>query len=364
MRKTCLPLLAAVLCFVAGCSARPSESPLALTAPAPVAHLTPAPGPVRAERVIVISIDGLRPDAIEAAAAESLKKLIERGAYCPKAETIRPSITLPSHTSMLTGLDYERHGVVWNNYRPGFIPYPSIFSVAAQSGKKAAMYFSKDKFHYIANPEYVSWIYGPPIPAKIPVKEDYSDPNMREMMKKRQAEWDKAPPPTRPSPPRPGDLTTSADQMARAFAESWPAYKFPLTFVHFRECDSAGHAKGWMGPDYLEAVRTVDRAIGQIVSTIEKSGGFGKVALIVSADHGGSKRGHHRFEDENWVENVTIPWICVGPGVPAGLRIERVVRTFDTAPTALAFLGLGHPEGIDGRIVGEVLGRSTAESPK
>jgi hypothetical protein len=37
------------------------------------------------------------------------------------------------------------------------------------------------------------------------------------------------------------------------------------------------------------------------------------------------------------------------------LKIERVVRTYDTAPTALAFLGVGAPEGIDGRPVDEVL---------
>src|SRR5690242_16467200 len=62
--------------------------------PAPAAVLAPAPK-ARVERVVVISIDGLRPDAIDAAHSPALQKLIKRGASCPKAETIRPSITLP-----------------------------------------------------------------------------------------------------------------------------------------------------------------------------------------------------------------------------------------------------------------------------
>jgi arylsulfatase A-like enzyme len=322
----------------------------------PVAVLRPAPGPARAERVVVVSIDGLRPDAIEKAGAETLRKLISKGAYCPKTETIRPSITLPSHTSMLTGLDFSRHEVVWNNYRPGHIVHPTIFSVAQQTGKQSAMLFSKDKFHFLANPKSVSWIYGPPVPNKVPEREDYSDPNQLAVLLKREEEWEKKPATAqKPTAMRPGELLSTAEMLARAFREVWTLQKTPLIFVHFREPDSAGHRYGWMGPEYLEAVRQADQALGAIVELIEKQGGFGKHAVIVSADHGGSGRGHYKILDPNKAENVTIPWICVGPKVPAGLVIDRVVRTYDTAPTALAFLGIGAPEMIDGKIVEEVV---------
>ena len=123
-----IALLAVVAAF--SCSSYPS---LDLEDPPPLASLCAPPGKQRAERVIVISVDGLRPDAIDAADARTLKSLIARGAYCPKAQTIRPSITLPSHTSMLTGLDFNRHGVVWNNYRSGYLVHPTIFSVMARS---------------------------------------------------------------------------------------------------------------------------------------------------------------------------------------------------------------------------------------
>ena len=323
--------------------------------PVPVAALGASPGKARAERVVVISVDGLRPDAILAAHAETIQKLIERGAYCAKAETIRPSITLPSHTAMLTGLDYQRHGVSWNNYRPGYIPVPTVFSVVSQTGKQSAMLFSKDKFHFLANPKCVSWIYGPPTPNKVPPWEDYSDPSMRDFLMKRDEKFEKTPPPAKPPIPPPGELMTSADQLAHAFEVAWAFKKFDLTFIHFREPDEYGHKKGWMGPEYLEGVKAVDKAMAMVVATIEKNGGFDKVALIMTADHGGSARGHWRWLDPDRPENVTIPWLCVGPGVPSGLKIDRVLRTFDTAPTALAFIGVAAPEGIDGKVVEEVL---------
>jgi len=324
--------------------------------PPPSADLTAVPDRARAERVVVVSIDGCRPDAIEAAGMVQLRKLIERGAYCAKAETIRPSITLPSHTSMLSGLDFKRHGVVWNNYRPGYIVHPTVFSVAAQCGKKSAMLFSKDKFHFLANPACVSWIYGPPIPNKVPPRQDYSDPDQLKEMLRKEEEGQKQPPKAGPPPtPPPGDLMTSADLLSRAFATAWPQQKWALTFVHFREADENGHRKGWMGPEYLDGLRAIDKAIGALVETIEKEGGFQKTALIISADHGGSGRSHYRWTEPDRTENVTIPWICVGPGIPAGQKIDRVIRTTDTAPTALAFLGLGSPLGIDGKAVEEVL---------
>src|SRR5688572_11070084 len=53
--------------------------------------------------VIVMSIDGLRPDAIEKFGATTMQRLMKEGSYTLAARTIFPSKTLPSHTSMLTG---------------------------------------------------------------------------------------------------------------------------------------------------------------------------------------------------------------------------------------------------------------------
>jgi hypothetical protein len=232
-----IPLLGLALAF--SCT---GYEKLDLADPVPVAALSaPPPGKPRADRVIVISIDGLRPDAIDAAGAETLKRLIGRGAYCAKAQTIRPSITLPSHTSMLTGLDYRRHGVAWNSYRTGYIVHPTVFSVASQAGKKSAMIFSKDKFHFLANPNCVSWIYGPPTPAKVPVSED--DCEVEELKRSLQAESGSL------------EATTRADMIGRAFAAAWPDPAVAADLHPFPRSGDARPSPGLDGAGYIEAVK-------------------------------------------------------------------------------------------------------------
>ena len=59
----------------------------------------------------MVSIDGLRPDAIGRYGLRTLARLVEEGAYDSAAQTILPSKTLPSHVSMLTGVPPARHGI-------------------------------------------------------------------------------------------------------------------------------------------------------------------------------------------------------------------------------------------------------------
>ncbi|HEY8174061.1 MAG TPA: alkaline phosphatase family protein, partial [Gemmatimonadaceae bacterium] len=67
------------------------------------------------DHVIVISIDGLRADAIHKYHAPTIERLMREGRYSLTAQTINTSLTLPSHTSMLTGVPETVHGVTWNS---------------------------------------------------------------------------------------------------------------------------------------------------------------------------------------------------------------------------------------------------------
>src|SRR5918995_285305 len=85
-----------------------------LSRPLELANLV-APAPSLTKNVLLVSIDGLRPDAIAKFSAPTLQRLIREGRYSLSARTIMPSTTLPSHTSMLSGERPEVHGVSWNN---------------------------------------------------------------------------------------------------------------------------------------------------------------------------------------------------------------------------------------------------------
>ncbi|MGH7473537.1 MAG: alkaline phosphatase family protein, partial [Candidatus Methylomirabilales bacterium] len=80
--------------------------------PASPAHSGP-------RRVIIISIDGGRPDGILQAATPTITRVWKQGAYSFRAQTISPSTTLPAHTSMLTGISPDRHGERDNSWWPG-----------------------------------------------------------------------------------------------------------------------------------------------------------------------------------------------------------------------------------------------------
>ena len=111
----------------------------------------------RAEHVIVISIDGGKPAIIAESEMPTLKKMAAEGAVTWQASTIFPSKTLPSHTSMLTGVGPDKHQVLWNDFSPikGKVKVPTAFSLLRAVDAKAVtgMFVCKQKFRHL-------WIEG------------------------------------------------------------------------------------------------------------------------------------------------------------------------------------------------------------
>lgn len=286
-------LVAAV--FSSGCSGRYIRS-------APVASARPLPDGSISRNVVIVSIDGLRPDAIAAFGAATLQRLMREGSYTLSASTIHPSKTLPSHTSMLTGLPPERHGVLWNNVATAAadsVDLPNVFSVARAHGYSTAAFFSKAKFQ----------------PLQVEGTLDYSQ--------------------------APGGLfgRWSGDRTISDVARYLEGARPNVLFVHLTDPDAAGHRAGWMTPEYGRAVLDADRAIHRLIALANEAYGSGNFSLIVTADHGGHGTNHGSDDPRD----VTIPWIAWGRGVKPGVLAESTVRTMDTAATVLWLLAVGEP---------------------
>ena len=261
--------------------------------------------------VVLVSIDGLRPDAIARFTAPTLQRLIKEGSYSLSARTIMPSTTLPSHTSMLSGEPPDEHGVFWNNVtsaKVDVVNFSTVFSVAREHGYRTAAFFSKAKFG----------------PLQRPCTLDYSQ--------------------------APGGwfgrwlgARTVAD--VRSYLED---QRPNVLFVHLSDPDVAGHSSGWMSQAYGQAVQTADAALGELLTVADSAYGKGNYSLVVTADHGGHAYGHGTSDPQD----VTIPWIAWGRGVNAGLLDEKI-DTFDTAPTVLWLLGVDEPDEWDGSPVEE-----------
>ena len=122
--------------------------------------VAPAPEPPEGQ-VLAISVDGLNVDAIRQLGpdgAPTFHRLLDQGAGTLNARTeYEQTVTLPNHTSMLTGrrITARRggHGVTWDDDRPGTTvqraaghPVSSVFREVHAAGGDTALYSTKQKF--------------------------------------------------------------------------------------------------------------------------------------------------------------------------------------------------------------------------
>jgi predicted AlkP superfamily pyrophosphatase or phosphodiesterase len=277
----------------------------------------------RAEHVFIISIDGGKPAVIAESEAPTLKKIAAEGAVTWQASTIFPSITLPSHTSMLTGMGPDKHQILWNGYTPikGFVKVPTVFSLLKSADAKAvtAMFVGKVKFRHLwlkdsldlfdfGGPQSAAPIVGGP-----------------------EVEKDKKP-----------------SQMVAKQTVAWlKEHKPRLAFIHFPDVDTAGHKDGWGSPQQKEALKVTDQALWQVWQAIKDAGIADSSVMIISADHGG----HDKTHGLDIPDDMLIPWVAWGKGVKKNFTITDKVTTYDTAATALWLLDIPVPAEFDGKPV-------------
>ena len=102
-----------------------------------------------------------------------------------------------------------------------------------------------------------------------------------------------------------------------------------------------------MSASQLAVISSTDSLIGEIVAELEREDYLDHTLIIITADHGGSGSRH----GSDSPEDVTIHWLAAGPGVPAGSTLQREVRIYDTAATALHALNLPIPPAWDGQSI-------------
>ena len=262
--------------------------------------------------MLIVSFDGLRPDAIAEAKMKNVLSLMQTGAYTFGAQTIMPSVTLPSHTSMLVGTCPAKHIVRWNEYVPqnGFAIGTDIFDLAHAAGLRTVMVVGKEKLRQITEPTSTDYFSFVDDTDKIP------DPFTIERL--------------------------AIQQMIKGFG---------LMFVHFPSGDLAGHDHGWMSRSQLREYEQDDESFGYLLETLKSLGLYQSTLIIVTADHGG----HDTTHGTNMLEDMTIPWIISGNGV-LPLQLTTQVHTTDTAATAAFALGLPIPPEWDGMPVTEAFG--------
>ena len=285
----------------------------------------PAPPPVR--RAVLVSVDGLRADALEHMPA--LSALRSRAQWSDSALTVVPSLTVPGHLSLFSGRDVSTLGIVTNTLDETAAMTlmvngaTSIFQwVRAAGGSSAAI------------------IGGSLVPAsQLAMAKSFFGL----------------------------DVLIAAPEATSAIIDqaiivATDAEAPQITFVHVSAVDAAGHSAGWVDgdgrltPAYIAVVADVDREVARLVSALESAMAAGELAVMITADHGGG-RGHGCTDGiPPTREHCTahdgdrrIPYLLLAAGVAPGRLVGRPTIT-QLAPTLANLLRVPRPRQVDGAL--------------
>ena len=255
------------------------------------------------EKVILISIDGMRPDGFLSCGNPYIEELQRISAHTLNASTVFPSVTLPCHLSLFHSVPPQRHGILTNTFVPFARPLPGLFEVVKQNYLHSAMYYGWEPLRDVSRPSSLKWA-------------DYVHSDI--------------------APDTDKQLT---DRCLYRIRESKPDF----VFLYMVQTDHAGHDSGWMSQEYL---RCISVALDQVKRVVDEFGE--EYTIIVTADHGG----HDRDHGTELPEDMTIPQFYIGKRFTAGRVLENV-SILDTAPTIADLMDLRQPKEWEGKSLAE-----------
>ena len=242
-------------------------------------------------KVILISVDGMRPDGFLSCGNEYIHQMMKKAYYTLNGKTVLPSVTLPCHMSLFHSVPPERHGITTNLYLPMARPINGLFEQLCNAGAVCAMYYGWEPLRDVARPG--SLLFSEYINA---YSEESSDTS----------------------------LTESA--LARIKKN-----KPDFVFLYMVETDEkGGHDNGWMSEGYL---KRISMAMDNIHRVIDECGE--EYTIIVTADHGG----HDRTHGTELPEDTTIPMFYFGKEFEQGKRFDGG-SILDITPTIAKIMGV------------------------
>lgn len=248
--------------------------------------------------VILISIDGLRPEFYKdpSWSMVNLRQAMETGAYADGVIGVFPTVTYPSHTTMITGVKPAKHGVHYNTpseplevtgkwiWDYSTIKVPTIFSAAKAQGLTTASVFWPVSVGNPATYNIPEYWYLPKAKGEkrdmmhalsenaIP-KGFFEEVQQHATGQLEEIDFD-------------GDYLGIDDNMSRISGYIIRKYKPSFLAVHLVAVDHFEHDQGRDGDKVRAALSSVDRGIKTILESIDKAGLTDKTTVIVTGDHG------------------------------------------------------------------------------
>ncbi len=258
---------------------------------------TRAADPSTAPVVILVSVDGLAAFNFDDPFVDipTIRWMAANGARAQSMETVFPSVTWPTHTTLVTGVRPGRHGVLGNSYydrsqnkkipllpdplfdKEELVKSPTIYDVAQQAGLKT----SGVNWPASRNAKHLDWQM--PDVGDQAIYEKTSTPALLTALKakgipfEKQGEWAKA-----------GNLGKAArDWMYTRVAQHiLQTHKPNVLVIHYVTVDSFAHAHGGRSAEVRWAANDTDNRIRELLETVKAAGLADRTTFFITADHG------------------------------------------------------------------------------
>lgn len=259
MRTTCFPALFFPALLAGSALLTACSSP---GAPAPTAARPAAPAGAGSDTLLLISVDGLHPDRINATDAPNIARLAAHGVRARWMTPSYPSLTFPNHYTIVTGLRPDRHGIVHNSMQD-----------------EALGTFRLSDRDAVGNG---AWWGGEPIwvraeNAGMPTATMFWPGSEAEIAGVRPSRW------------MPYDGAVPASERAATVA-GWllepEATRPALATLYFEAVDTLGHGHGPDSEEAREALAGIDAAIGELLAELDRGGRLEHTNIILTSDHG------------------------------------------------------------------------------
>jgi len=273
-------------------------------------------------KVLVIGIDGVRPDVLAEVATPNLDALAAEGTFTDRARTGLPSVSGPGWSSLLIGVWPDKHGVTDNTFEgKRYDLYPDFLSRIEAVRPELGTFAVADWLPLVEAEDGM-----PTISNGIDVKHVIDGYEMG---------WAE------------GD-SVGASSAVEQLRTGDPA----ALFVYLGNPDEASHETHAIGEEYRAAIALADRHVGWLVDAVRARPTYAQEdwLVLVSTDHGRTSDGDHGGDTD---EERTIFYIASGPSAARGVP-DGQVHVVDVAVTALTHLGIAIDPSwqLDGRPVG------------
>ena len=253
------------------------------------------------EKVLLISIDGLRSDAVEN--TEYGNYLLQNSAYSLNVSTVYPSVTLPCHMSMFYSVTPDEHGVTENSYTPKDSLGMGITEALNASGKSSAMFYNWGKIKNVTTERSV--------------KTKFLDGEV--------FGWEE-----------------TNKTLVNAAVNHMSYTPTDFTFLYLGFLDEWGHRYGWLSDEYYYALDKSFEIVDTVLNVANRNG----YTVIIISDHGGNGFGH----GSDSPEDMTIPLFIIGEDFTPGENLGAL-SILDVAPTVLELLEVIPPEYWQGKAI-------------